>query len=206
MKQLFLTGLLGLAAVTTPSSAVANSSTLSIEHYAPIPCAVACGYWDVSGAAGFSACNSFPAGSYDQTLLRFTETTGVVDVETRPAVDYDTFLCTVGDPPVLIDSCRSFTSCVRTRDAHHGVAGLGGSPGGCTIGPCLCLVGCPEYLSLTWQALQNANGGTSDEFRVVSSNWSDHAPLPITIRGPAEIVDDTFVATPSQPADRRGGW
>lgn len=181
MRRTLLIGLLGLATLIGPSSAAATD--LSIEHFAPVPCSVACAYWDAPSAAGFNECaNPFPPGSYDLTRLRFTDE-DLIRITATSAVDYDTFVCTTNLEPLTIMTCGRLQKCSQVPEPCTG------SPA-----PNLLAIGCTERITLSLNWLHATNGGINDEFLLISYNWSDYAPLPITITGPAEILDDTYEA------------
>jgi hypothetical protein len=167
-----------LAALTSPSALTAHAaSPLRIEQSAPLPCAAACPYWEVSSAAGYDVCaNPFPRGSFDETVMRITSTEGVVEIGAYPFIDYDTFLCTNTQPRVLIHSLAHYR---EECGAHFGF---------------YWPLGCSEHQALTWGGLQAANGRTGDQFVILSYNWSDTASLLVSVSGPAEIVDDSYEA------------
>lgn len=166
-------------ALLAPSTNVSHAaSTLRIEQFAPLPCSVACPHWDAAMAAGYDVCaDPFPQGSFDETVMRMTSQEGAVEIDAYSHIDYDTFLCTNTEPRVLMEPLAH----VYTEDC------------GSHFGP-RWPVGCSEHLRLGWRALQDANGGTGDEFIIVSYNWSDTAPLMVVVSGPAEIVDDRYEA------------
>lgn len=172
------------ASLTTPAGATAQTP-ITVTHTAPVPCVVACAYYDVPESAGFHACNDpFPPGSFDRSRFRFTGN-GIIVIETRPVIDYDTFVCTVTEPSYGIGACGFPFKCTYGTDSCTQVAGRDE-----------ILIGCPEYIDLTLNLLHAVNGGANDEFFVVSYNWSDHAPLPVTVTGPAELLDDSYEAMP----------
>lgn len=151
---------------------------ITVEHDAPLPCAVACPYWEPGSLAGFDECaEPFPEGSYDYTTFRLTSATEVVHIEARSVIDYDTFVCTDTEPSVLVDRELDFaTWCpirVRGSNVH---------------------VGCIEDFDITLDTLHAKNNGVNDRFRVISYNWADIAPLLVRLRGPVEVVDDTYEA------------
>ena len=185
MRRTLLIGLFGLAPVITMQPGVAASPpSITLEHSAPLPCTVACAYWDVAGATGANECSApFPSGSYDKTLLRLTSQRGVAHFEMRSEIDYDTFFCTNTDPPVLIHDLAQ----------HVGPADCAGIAG---IDHDVLAVGCLEFRDLTYSGLVAANGGVNEmEFIVISYNWSDPGSLPVHIWGPVEVLDDSFEAS-----------
>lgn len=183
MRRIILIGLATAALATAPSTNA--SEPIQLEHFAPLPCSVACAYWDAGGAAGFDECaKPFPAGSYDVTRLRITEDRQVVQIDATSVIDYDTFACTTEGRRIDFLACGRMQKCSQTGGRCNGVAGIDE-----------IAVGCTETIWLTLNALHGANDGLNDEFLLISYNWSDYAPLPITITGPAEVIDDSFDAT-----------
>lgn len=171
------------------SSAQANSRVW-IEHEAPVPCSIACPYWDAPRAAGFDPCAApFPQGSWDETTLTFVSD-GFASIETQPWLDYDTFVCTDTTPRRLVASlARPLELPPTARGASRTEACITGS---C----CPANMGCAEDGWISRTQLHRVNGGANDRFVVVSYNWFDYQSLPIRITGSVEIVDDTFTATP----------
>jgi hypothetical protein len=186
---MFVTGLLVVGALAPLRATASIPPEVTVEHFAPIPCSVACAHWEAPDAAGFDACaDPFPAGSYDFSTFRLTATSGVVTIEARSVIDYDTFVCTTTEPSVhvgTVGSCGWRAKCTSIGDECTGIAGRDA-----------LAVGCIERKSVTWSALTAANGGANDEFRLISYNWSDTAPLPIGLWGPVALVDDSYDASP----------
>lgn len=181
MKKVAL--LLAYAALVPTSSRATEAPPLfTLEHAAPLACTVMCAYWDAPGAAGYNECSRpFPDGSYDQTLLRLTSRQGVVRFEMRSEIDYDSFICTNTEPPVLVPAFLD-----PIGDNCSGITGRGDP----------IAVGCLERLDLHHSALVAANGGVNEmEFIVISYNWSDTGSLPVNVWGPVEVIDDSFEAS-----------
>lgn len=154
-------------------------ATVSVTHSAPIPCAVACGYWDAPSAAGFDECsNPFPTGSYDETTFRLTSLTDVVHIQAWSRIDHDHFVCTDTEPRVLVQAIANL--CCEPCD---GIAGEGA-----------LAIGCTDSVDLTWSGLSAANDGANDRFIVMSYNWSDTGSSLIDLWGPVEIIDDSHEA------------
>lgn len=176
MRRAIILGAVASLAAVTPQA----NAAITLTHSAPIPCAVMCAYWDAPGAAGFNECSApFPEGSYDKTTLKLTSTTGVVHIEAQSPIDYDSFICTDTNPPVLVQTLAN-----TVGDPCEGLAGNNAAA-----------VGCLESGDLTYNGLVAANGGVNEfNFILISYNWSDNGELPITITGPAVVLDDTFTA------------
>lgn len=152
---------------------------MAVEHFAPLPCSVACAYWDAPDAAGYNECgNPFPEGSYDESTFRLTRQTGVVHIEAHSVNDYDSFICTDTDPRVLVSPVGG--GCC---DPCDGIAGNNAIAWACV-----------ERGDLTYSGLAASNGGANDRFVIISYNWSDTEPLPVKLWGPVEIIDDSFEA------------
>ena len=167
MKRILLASVALLLAPTGSSAA----ETMRIEHFAPVPCTVSCGYFLDAVGAGPCA-TPFPKGSYDFTIMQMTAQTGIVHIEARPTIDYDTFVCSLHGEQLL-------------QGDHIGQD--------CTHDEGPVALGCLEFYDISWNAL-TATGDDSGRFMIVSYNWLDIAALPITVTGPAEIVDDTYDA------------
>lgn len=181
LRRAALAVALGLAALISPGTA--SAMPLTLEHEAPVPCSVACAYWEGGDAAGFDVCTKrFPPGSYDYTTLRMTAD-GIAHVQATSVIDWDTFVCTT-DGQRLMVACGRLEKCTLPGDGCSGVAGQRA-----------VAVGCTEQKFITLNDIHAANGGANDEFILLSYNWSDYAPLSITVSGPAEIVDDSYDAT-----------
>ena len=175
-RTMILGAMASLMAIVSP----AKAATVNLTHSAPIPCAVMCAYWDAPGAAGFNECSApFPEGSYDKTTLKLTSTTGVVHIEAQSPIDYDSFICTDTNPPVLVQTLAN-----TVGDPCEGLAGNNA-----------VAVGCLESGDLTYSGLVAANGGVNEfNFILISYNWSDNGVLPITLTGPVEVLNDNFEA------------
>ena len=173
----------GIALFLSLSNAAASHgrgpATVSVTHSAPIPCTVACGYWEAPSAAGFNECeNPFPEGSYDETTFRLTSTTDVVHIQAWSRIDHDHFICTDTEPRVLVQAIANL--CCEPCD---GIAGEGA-----------LAIGCTESGDLTWSGLSAANDGANDRFIVMSYNWSDTGPSLVDLWGPIEMLDDSYEA------------
>lgn len=175
-RTIILGAIASLMAIMSP----AKAANVELIHSAPVPCAVACAYWESASTAGFNECSApFPEGSYDKTLLKLTSTTGVVHIEAQSAIDYDSFICTDTNPPVLVQTLAN-----GLGDPCQGLAGNNA-----------VAVGCLETGDLTYSGLVSANGGVNEfNFILISYNWSDNSVLPITLSGPVAVLNDTYTA------------
>lgn len=183
MRKIFTAAVMAAVVHVAPATATTEPA-LQIEQYAPLPCTVACPYWDVAETAGFDACSApFPQGSFDVTRFRITGP-GLVRIAATSVVDYDTFLCTTGPEQEHATTCRGSQVCTWVPQRCNGLAGVDA-----------IAVGCTEQLFITLGELHVRNGGINDEFLLRSYNWSDYAPLPITLTGPVEVIDDSYEAT-----------
>jgi hypothetical protein len=175
-KLVLLVGLLSALSIRTSQA----QERIEIEHFAPIPCATACPHWDYTTAAGLDVCaNPGPPKSFDETIVRITGS-AVVRIDAYSYIDYDTFICTDEAQSRQVDplACATGLRCSSIPEDCY-------SP----IGTQDLGIGCAERYDVSL-AMLRAAGSEADTFRIVSYNWSDIAPLPITISGPAEIVWD----------------
>lgn len=153
---------------------------ITVTHEAPLPCSVACAYWDAPDAAGYNECgNPFPQGSYDESTFRLTSRNGVVHIQTYPVYDYDSFVCTDTEPSVLVTT--------MAPGCCYPCHGIGGNTA--------IALACEEGTDLTYSGLVAANAGANDRFVIISYNWSDTEPLPVKLWGPVELIDDSFEAS-----------
>lgn len=166
-----------LLLLAVPSAAQA-ATEIRVEHRAPVPCAVTCANWEPARSAGYDVCDRpFPPGSFDRSTFRITEGQRLVSVTSHFAADYDLFLCTDTEPSVLFPvGCLSGQKCMDWN-----------------CQPTVILyIGCRESLELSLESLHRVNGGANDRFRVVSMNWLDPGSAHVSVRGPVELVDDSF--------------
>lgn len=144
---------------------------------APLPCTVACSYWDAGGAAGYDECNPFPEGSYDMTKIEIFGT-APVQIEAQSPIDYDSFICSNTPVKVLIQTMAN-----NVGDPCEGVAGNN-----------QVAIGCLETGSITLDALEAEQGAGNPYFWLISYNWSDNGQLPVKMSGPARIDNDHYQA------------
>lgn len=186
----------GSLALTPALPARANqpaASTVRVEQYAPVPCVVACPYWEPTPELPPDICNTpTPPGSFDKTVFEVTDPTRVVVVEAWSSIDYDSFVCTDTEPSVLVKPFEIWWGCpspfIPVFDVYLGAG---------------------EGVEFMLERLHRANGGANDRFVVISYNWSDVESLPVVAKGPVALVDDSFDATavptlPAPAADQLG--
>lgn len=168
-----------LAAHPATAHATKDPPTVSVTHWAPVPCAVACPYWETPRSLGFDPCAApFPLGSWDETTFVITEDPALIRLTSRPTWDYDTFVCTDTTPSRLVLNLAN----VLHEDCHMGTVS----------GRMIIPLQCEEtgYLSLAY--LRRVNDAANDRFIIRSFNWSDLGSTPVDVWGPVEIVDDSY--------------
>lgn len=168
-----------LSVVIAPAHASSEGAeTIEIEQHAPVPCAIACPYWDGPRAAGFDACSNptLPRGIWDETTFEITEDAPPVSIGAWSTYDYDSFVCTDTEPRRLL---ISMANSINDRCTFAG-----------NYYPC------PESASFTRSHLRAANGGVNDRFVLVSYNWWDPGALTVQIGGPVTVLDDSYEAMP----------
>lgn len=151
----------------------ASAAELTVVHEAPIPCAVVCPYWH-GEVAGFDVCaNPGPPGSYDDTMLMFTETDrrSVIGYSMEPTFDHDIFICTATEPSREVTGW----ACVCP-------------PPECT-GP-YYTYGCREEGVILYEALKATNGSPDPRFLVRTFNWLDPDPrVTVNLSGPVALAE-----------------
>lgn len=174
MSATRLVSTIAVAAMLVPASSAAADTTVEFEHSAPVPCSVLCPYW--INFFGEDECSAtLPPGSFDETVLAFTEQRGVVEVAAFPLVDYDIVVCTDTEPRRVV---------ISLGNPIGEPCNVAGTPSGCA-----------EHGGFRYANLMAANGGANDRFVVRSYNFSDVASVPVELHGPIEIVDDSFEAS-----------